>query len=93
MGSIPDGVIGISPSICTMALGLTQTNRNEYQEYYMGGRDGHCEGLTTLPRSCGDCLEMWEPQHFGTHRASHRPVEGLLYLYTGVLKIKIMQFF
>jgi hypothetical protein len=21
-----------------------------------------CEGLTTLPLSCADCLEIWEPQ-------------------------------
>jgi len=63
----------------------------------MGGRGGQCEGLTTLPPSHGDCLEMWEPQPFGTLRACHRPVQGLLYLYlylyNGVIKIKIMQFF
>ena len=39
-------------------------NRNEYQEYYMGGRGGHLEGLTTLPPSCGDCLIVWEPHTF-----------------------------
>jgi hypothetical protein len=38
---------------------------------------------------------MWEPQPFGTIMASHRPVQGFLYLYLyiGVLKIKITQFF
>jgi hypothetical protein len=41
-GSIPDGVIGFfylhNPSGRTMALGLTQPlNRNEYQEYFLGG--------------------------------------------------------
>jgi hypothetical protein len=27
-----------------------------------------CEGLTTLPPSCTDCLEIWEPQPSGTLR-------------------------
>jgi hypothetical protein len=30
---------------------------------------GRCEGLTTLPPSCADCLEIWEPQPPGTLRA------------------------
>jgi len=25
-----------------------------------------CTGLTTLPPSCADCLEIWEPQPPGT---------------------------
>jgi hypothetical protein len=42
-----------------MALGSTQTlNRNEYQEYFLGGKVGRCVGLTTLPPSCADCLEI-----------------------------------
>jgi len=28
----------------------------------MGGKGGRCVGLTTLPTSCADCLEIWEPQ-------------------------------
>jgi len=45
------------------------SNRNEYQEYFLGGKDGRCVGLTTLPPSCADCLEVWEPQTPGTLRA------------------------
>jgi hypothetical protein len=30
------------------------------------GKDGRCLGLTTLPPSCADCLEIWEPQIPGT---------------------------
>jgi hypothetical protein len=52
------------------------SNRNEYQEYFLSGKDGRCVGLTTLPPSCADCLEIWEPQPPGTLR-----VLGLLYLY------------
>jgi hypothetical protein len=32
------------------------SNRNEYQEYFLGGKSGRCVGLTTLPPSCADCL-------------------------------------
>jgi hypothetical protein len=45
------------------------SNRNEYQEYFLGGKGGRCVGLTTLPPSCADCLEIWEPQPPGTLRA------------------------
>jgi len=33
------------------------------------GKGGRCVGLTTLPPSCADCLEIWDPQHSGTLRA------------------------
>ena len=45
------------------------SNRNEYQEYFLGGTGGWCVGLTTLPPSCADSLEIWEPQPPGTLRA------------------------
>jgi hypothetical protein len=45
------------------------SNRNEYQEYFLGGKGGRFVGLTTLPPSCGDCREIWEPQPPGTLRA------------------------
>ena len=66
VGSIPDGVIGTfhwhDPS------GRSAPNRNEYQEYFLGGKGGRCVRLTTLPPSCADCLEIWEPQLPGTLR-------------------------
>jgi hypothetical protein len=34
---------------------------------YVQGRS-RCVGLTTLPPSCADCLEIWEPQPPGTLR-------------------------
>ena len=72
-GSIQDGVIGIfhwhNPSGRTMALGVdSASNRNEYQEYFLMDKGGRCVGLTTLPPSCADCLEIWEPQPAGTLR-------------------------
>ena len=45
------------------------SNRNEYQEYFLASKGGRCIGLTTLPPSCADCLEIWEPQPSGNLRA------------------------
>jgi hypothetical protein len=49
------------------------SNRNEYQEYSLGTKSGRCVGLTTLPPSSADCLEIWEPQPPGTLRAYPHP--------------------
>ena len=38
------------------------SNRNEYQEYFLGSKGGRCVELTTLPPSYANCLEIWEPQ-------------------------------
>jgi hypothetical protein len=45
------------------------SNRNEYQEYFLGRKGGWCIGLKTLPTLCVKCLEIWEPQPPGTLRA------------------------
>jgi hypothetical protein len=45
------------------------SNRNEYQEYFLGGKSGRFVGLTTLPPSCADFLKIWEHQTSGTVRA------------------------
>jgi len=51
-----------------MTLGIdSASNRNVYQEYILGGKGGRRVTLTTLPPSCDDCLEIWEPP--GTLRA------------------------
>jgi len=34
-----------------------------------GGKGGRCIGLTTLPPSYANCLEIWEPQPPGNLRA------------------------
>ena len=54
-------------------------NRNEYQEYFLVGKGNRCVKLTTLPPSCADCLEIWEPQPPGTLRAC----PGLYWDYFG----------
>jgi hypothetical protein len=42
--------------------------------------------LTTLPPSCADCHEIWEPQPPGTLRGLSRLVMGLLYLLYVLMK-------
>ena len=63
VGSIPDGITGIfhwhNPSGHTQPLTDLNTMRI----------DGRCLQLTTLPFSCADCREIWEPQPPATLRA------------------------
>jgi hypothetical protein len=63
--SIPDGVNGVlpwfNPSGRTTALGSTQplnTMSTINLRLGEGGKDGRWVGLTTLPPSCADCLEI-----------------------------------
>ena len=35
----------------------------------MGGKGGRCVGLTILPPSCANCLEVWQPEPPGALRA------------------------
>jgi hypothetical protein len=72
-GSIPDGVIGIfhwhHPSGHTMAMGSTQPLIEMSTRNISWGRGGRCVRLPTLPPSCADCHEIWEPQPPGTLKA------------------------
>jgi len=61
-----------------MAMGSTQPLTEMSSRNLLGGKGDRCVGLTTLPPSCADCLEIWEPQPPGT---LSKPVMGLLYLY------------
>jgi len=51
-----------------MALGSTQPLTEMSKEYFLVGKGGRCVGLKTLPLSCAECLEIWEPQPPGTLR-------------------------
>jgi hypothetical protein len=46
----------------------SSSSRNEYQGYLLEGKDGRCVEMTTLPPSCADCQEIWEPQLPGALR-------------------------
>jgi hypothetical protein len=75
--------IDIILSDCTVAPLTEMTTRN----ISYGGKGGRCVGLTTLPPSCADCLEIWEPQPSWNPQSYSRPVMGLLYLFTCCLVI------
>ena len=73
-GSIPDGVIAIfhwhNTSGRTMAQRLTQPITEMNTRNISGGDKGdRCVGLTILPPSYADCIEIWGPQPPGTFRA------------------------
>ena len=40
--------------------GVDSASKNEYQDI-PGGKGGRCVGVTTLPPSCTECLEIWVP--------------------------------
>jgi len=49
------------------ALWLTQPlTEMSTRNISCGDKGGRCVGLTTLPPSCAQCLEIWEPQPPGT---------------------------
>jgi hypothetical protein len=55
------------------------SNRNKYQKHLLVGKGGRCVELT-LPTSCADFLEIWEPQPPASLWARNRPEHGLFYL-------------
>ena len=71
------------PVYVSYYLRVSASNRKEYQEYFLGCRGGLSVGLITLPPSCADCLEIWEPEPPGTSRAC----KGVTLLYTGCFTI------
>jgi hypothetical protein len=70
---IPHFVFGIFPSGRTMVLGstqpLTELSTRNISEGGGAGKGGRFLGATTLPPSCADCLEIWEPELPGNLRA------------------------
>ena len=75
------------PSSRTMALGLTepQTEMNTRNISLGGAKGGWCMGLTTLPPSCADCLEIWESQTPGTLRGLYRDCITFTFRWTGLM--------
>ena len=61
----------------------TASNRNEYREYFLGGKGGRCVRLTTYHHSVPlswnlGTLTSWKPLGLS------RPVMGFIYLFLGV---------
>jgi len=97
--SSPDGASGISgtgicnqlnPSGRTMALGSTQPDRNEYQEYFLGSRSSRCLKQSTLPPSSFDILEIGETQPPGTLRALPGLYMDCFTLLTSNIKFNVL---
>ena len=92
-GSIPAGVTGFFIDIKSLRSHYgprvdSASNRNEYQEYFLGVKGGRCVRLTTyhypvpLSRNLGT-LSSWNPLGLS------RPVMGLLYLFFFFMKTNI----
>ena len=64
-----------------MALGSTQPPKEMSARNIYGGKGGRFVGLTTLPPSCADCLDIWETASRNPKSLS-RTVMGLLFLFT-----------
>jgi hypothetical protein len=58
--------------------------RNEYREYLLGSNGGRCIGLTTLPPTCANSLEIVGASLSPNRKGLSRPVYGLLYKSNGV---------
>jgi len=57
------------------------SNINKYKECSLGGKNGRCLGMTTLPLSCVDCHEILGDSTSCSPQCLSRPVMGCLYLY------------
>ena len=65
------------------------SNRNECQEYFLGGKGGHCLGLTNLQPSYAQRLEIWDPQTPGNLRACVSNLTGDMLTLTVVGLVEI----
>ena len=51
-----------SVASCYTDYAIPANNRNEYHEYFLGGKSGRYVRLTTLSPSCAGYVEIREPQ-------------------------------
>ena len=79
-GSIADVIIELTWSFRPhYAPGFDSAfNRNEYQEYNQGRAVSRCLGLTILPPSYSDCLEVLLAPDSSKPMGSFRPLQGLV---------------
>jgi len=73
---------GLNPFRCTMALGSTQLLTDKSTRHIScGAKNGRCVGLTTLPHSCADCLEILEATTSLSLKGMSKPVMLWVNLY------------
>ena len=75
MGSLEIFLDLILPAALWPGVNST-SERNEYQEYLLGGKGSWCIGLTTLPPSGANCLEILGPSISLSPKDLSRPVMG-----------------
>jgi len=68
------------------------SNRYEYQEYFLWGKDRRFLKLTTLPLSYVDYLEIWVPQPSGTLRVCSDLYRACCTFVLQNLTLKIFKF-
>jgi hypothetical protein len=75
-GSIPDGVFGIffNPSAPLWLRIDSASNRTQYQAYLLGIKGGRCVGLTNLPPSCANSLEVLGASNSWSRKGPSRPL-------------------
>ena len=64
-----ESVIDTKPPAALWPWGWLRLQQKWVPGIYPGGKGGRCVWLTTVPTSCADWLEIWEPQLPGTLRA------------------------
>jgi hypothetical protein len=81
LATIPTVVVTLSYisqlQICADALHFAEV----LDTYLPGGKDGRCVGLTTLPPSSADCVEILAASTSWNPKGLSRPVAGKLCLY------------
>ena len=88
MVSIPDGVTWIFHWLpaALWPWGDSASDRNEYQGSSLRGGGSQCIGLTALPPSCADCLQILGACTSWTPTGVSRPVQWIaLLLLQGVI--------
>jgi len=58
----PAAVLKQRNKVTATCIKIKASNRNEYLQYLLTGKSGRCVGLTILPPSRANCLEIWDPK-------------------------------
>ena len=83
-----------NPSGRTMAVGSIQpVTEMSTRNISWGGKSGRCVGLTTLPPSRAECLQIWQLHPPGTLRVCPGSVQGLLYLHLYLCVLRVLNGF
>jgi len=73
-----------------MALGSTQAlTKMSAMKISLGSEGGRGTGLTTLPPSRADCLEIWEPQPPETSRVCNFYPLKVIFLNAKLLNVQL----